>query len=180
MLRQLRLSFDMTPANIDETPRDDEVPEAYVERLAREKARAAWETLEAPDAPVLAADTAVVLDGRILGKPADEADAARMLTSLSGRRHDVLTAIAVRTAAREEVAISQTDVAFRPLRPDEIADYWRTGEPAGKAGGYAIQGLGALFVRDIRGSYSGVVGLPLFETAQLLARFGYRLLTPKD
>ncbi len=180
LLRQLRLSFDITPADIDETPHDGEAPEAYVARVAREKAHAAWETLGAPDAPVLAADTAVVLDGRILGKPADEADAMRMLTALSGRRHEVLTAISVRDDAREEVAVSRTEVAFRPLRPAEIAGYWRTGEPAGKAGGYAIQGLGALFVEEIRGSYSGVVGLPLFETAQLLARFGYRLLAPQD
>ncbi len=180
LLRQLGLSFDIKPAHIDETPRDGETPVAYVQRLAREKARAAWEMLESPDAPVLAADTAVVLDGLILGKPTDAADAAQMLGALSGRRHEVLTAIALLDAAREEVAVSRTGVSFRSLRPAEIAGYWRTGEPAGKAGGYAIQGLGAVFVDEIHGSYSGVVGLPLFETAQLLARFGYRLLDPND
>lgn len=180
MLRQLGLSFDIKPVHIDETPRDGEMPVAYVQRLAREKAHAAWEMLELPDAPVLAADTAVVLDGLILGKPTDAADAARMLRALSGRRHEVLTAIALLDAAREELAVSRTGVSFRSLRPAEIAGYWRTGEPAGKAGGYAIQGLGAVFVDEIHGSYSGVVGLPLFETAQLLARFGYRLLDSND
>jgi septum formation protein len=180
LLRQLGLSFDIKPVHIDETPRDGEMPVAYVQRLAREKAHAAWEMLESPDAPVLAADTAVVLDGLILGKPTDAADAARMLRALSGRRHEVLTAIALLDAAREELAVSRTGVSFRSLRPAEIAGYWRTGEPAGKAGGYAIQGLGAVFVDEIHGSYSGVVGLPLFETAQLLARFGYRLLDSND
>ena len=176
LLRQLGLRFDVTPAEIDETPLTGELPETYVERVARAKAAAAWASLREPDAPVLAADTAVIVDDRILGKPADEADAAAMLTALSGRDHEVLTAVAVRDAAREDVAVNRTTVTFRAIGSDEIAAYWRSGEPAGKAGGYAIQGLAAVFVVGIRGSYSGVMGLPLFETAQLLAGFGYRLL----
>jgi len=179
-LRQLGLSFDVTPTDIDETPRPGESAEGYVDRLAREKGRAARATLCRSDAPVLAADTAVVLDGCILGKPVDEAAAAAMLRALSGRRHEVLTAVAVLDAGREELAISQTIVRFRAIDAAEIAAYWRSGEPVGKAGGYAIQGLGAMFVEQIRGSYSGVMGLPLFETARLLAGFGYRLLFEAD
>ena len=176
LLHQLGLDFDVAPANIDESILAGEAPEIYVERLALAKARAAWAALEARDVPVLAADTAVILAGRILGKPTDEADAADMLAGLSGRSHDVLTAVAVLDAEREAVVLNRTSVRFRSIQPHEIAAYWRSGEPAGKAGGYAIQGLGAIFVEEIRGSYSGVVGLPLLETARLLAGFGYRLL----
>lgn len=176
LLGQLNLEFEVTPTDVDETPQPGEVPEAYVERVARDKARAAWDALNVQDATVLAADTAVVVDGKILGKPADESDAARMLSELSGRRHDVLTGVAVRDADREDAAVSRTTVVFRPLQRDEIAAYWNTGEPRDKAGGYAIQGLGAIFVEQINGSYSGVMGLPVYETARLLAGFGYRLL----
>lgn len=176
LLCQLGLDFEVMPAHIDESILPGEGPAAYVERVAMEKGRAAWPALDRRDAPVLAADTAVVLDGLILGKPRDESDAADMLTRLSGRAHEVLTSVAVLYGAREEVVVNQTSVRFRAIQPEEISAYWRSGEPAGKAGGYAIQGRGAVFIEEIRGSYSGVMGLPLFETARLLAGFGYRLL----
>lgn len=176
LLRQLGLDFDVTPADIDESIRPGEAPDAYVERLALEKGRAAWAALDAHDTPVLAADTAVVLAPKILGKPVDAADAADMLAQLAGRSHDVLTSVAVLDAEREAVIVNRTEVCFRSIHPDEIAAYWRSGEPSGKAGGYAIQGLGAMFIEEIHGSYSGVMGLPLFETARLLTGFGYRLL----
>lgn len=178
LLRQLGVEIRVTPAEVDEAIRPGEAADAYVTRLALEKSRAALRTLEAADAPVLAADTAVVVDDLILGKPRDAADAMRMLNLLSGRGHEVLTSVAVCDSARESVVVNQTDVRFRSLEPDEIAAYWQSGEPAGKAGGYAIQGMGAIFIEEIRGSYSGVMGLPLFETARLLRDFGYRLLPP--
>ena len=180
LLRQLGVEIRVTPAEVDEAIRPGEAADAYVTRLALEKSRAALRTLEAADAPVLAAvlaaDTAVVVDDLILGKPRDAADAMRMLNLLSGRGHEVLTSVAVCDSARESVVVNRTDVWFRSLEPDEIAAYWQSGEPAGKAGGYAIQGMGAIFIEEIRGSYSGVMGLPLFETARLLRDFGYRLL----
>ena len=178
LLRQLGVEIRVTPAEVDEAIRPGEAADAYVTRLALEKSRAALRTLEAADAPVLAADTAVVVDDLILGKPRDAADATRMLNLLSGRGHEVLTSVAVCDSARESVVVNRTDVRFRSLEPDEIAAYWQSGEPAGKAGGYAIQGMGAIFIEEIRGSYSGVMGLPLFETARLLRDFGYRLLPP--
>lgn len=174
LLRQIGIGFDVTPANIDESVRPNEAPAAYVERLARQKGRAALATLVAPAAPVLAADTTVVLDGDMLGKPRDEAVAADMLKRLAGRSHEVLTAVAVLDGGREEAALSRSRVTFRAIEPAEIAAYWRTGEPVGKAGSYAIQGFGAIFVEELCGSYSGVMGLPLFETARLLTGFGYR------
>jgi len=176
LLRQLGLDFEVVPAHIDESILPGEQPGAYVERVALEKGRAVSQTLDRQDTPVLAADTAVVLDGLILGKPRDETDAAGMLTRLSGREHDVLTSVAMLDEARAEVVVNRTAVRFRPILPAEIGAYWRSGEPAGKAGGYAIQGFGAVFIEEIHGSYSGVMGLPLFETARLLAGFGYRLL----
>ncbi len=178
LLRQLGVEIRVTPAEVDEAIRPGEAADAYVTRLALEKSRAALRTLEAADAPVLAADTAVVVDDLILGKPRDAADATRMLNLLSGRGHEVLTSVAVCDSARESVVVNRTDVRFRSLEPDEIAAYWQSGEPAGKAGAYAIQGMGAIFIEEIRGSYSGVMGLPLFETARLLRDFGYRLLPP--
>jgi septum formation protein len=156
----------VTPADIDETPHAHEAPDVYVMRLAREKACAIWELHQ--DLPVLAADTTVVVDGEILGKPESESDAAIMLGKLSGRAHLVLTGIALRTDQTVTVAISTTTVSFGSLTPAQIHAYWASGEPQGKAGAYAIQGLGAVFVLDISGSYTGVMGLPLFETAALL------------
>jgi septum formation protein len=156
---------------VDEAALPGEPADAYVERLARRKAAAGWATRPAtPIAPVLAADTTVVLDGRILGKPADAADGQRMLLELSGRTHQVLTAVALATRAGMHSLLSRSEVCFRPISPAEALEYWNTGEPRDKAGGYAIQGRAAVFIRELHGSYSGVMGLPLYETAQLLAR----------
>jgi len=173
LLRQIGVSFRLIGAELDETPMAGEAPAGYVSRLALAKADAGWQrSRDFGDAPVLAADTAVVLDGRILGKPQDKTDAATMLLELSGRTHQVLTAVAVRSAAGNEVKISESLVAFRSVDAAEAAAYWNTGEPRDKAGGYAIQGYAAVFIADLKGSYSGVMGLPLFETAALLNAAG--------
>jgi septum formation protein len=173
LLRQIGVSFRAIGADLDETARQGESPLAYVSRLAEAKATAGWErSRDSGDAPVLAADTAVVLDGRILGKPAGWNDAMAMLLQLSGRTHEVLTAVALRTAAGLKVKVSQSTVSFRSIDPAEARAYWETGEPEDKAGAYAIQGYAAIFIDDLRGSYSGVMGLPLFETAALLKAAG--------
>jgi len=169
LLQQIGVSLRVIGADLDETALRGESPWAYVSRLAEAKATVGWErSRESGDAPVLAADTAVVLDGRILGKPAGMNDAMAMLLQLSGRAHDVLTAVALRTAGGVQVKVSQSTVTFRVIDPDEARAYWETGEPADKAGAYAIQGYAAIFISDLKGSYSGVMGLPLFETAALL------------
>ena len=160
----------ITPADIDETPHASERPDEYVMRLAREKAEAIWALHQ--DLPVLAADTTVVVNQEILGKPESEADAAAMLGKLSGREHLVHTGVALRTGPSVKVGISTTQVWFESLTPAQIHAYWASGEPQGKAGAYAIQGLGAVFVSNIAGSYTGVMGLPLFETAQMLRHAG--------
>ena len=151
---------------MDERVLPEELPRAYVQRLAGEKARAAWDLEGA--LPVLAADTCVVLDETIYGKPAGREDALRMLERLSGRVHEVLTAVALASGDAIDVRLSVSRVAMRTIARDEREAYWESGEPADKAGGYAIQGLGARFIRHLDGSYSGVMGLPLFETAELL------------
>ncbi|VVP71627.1 Maf-like protein YhdE [Pseudomonas fluorescens] len=173
LLTQIGVPFTATSADIDETPLTHESPLAYVERLARGKAAAGRDCV-ASDAPfcVLGADTAVVLDGKILGKPVDEADACAMLKLLSGHEHEVLTAIALLDGERCESRVVRSVVRFRPIASEEAAAYWASGEPRDKAGGYGIQGLGAVFVAGLNGSYSAVVGLPLCETAELLGHFG--------
>jgi septum formation protein len=194
LLQQIGISFRVVAAAVDETVLPGEAPPAYVARLALAKADAGWKASRSaagmsgvfrsagtaaatplPDAiniPVLAADTAVILDGRILGKPTDGQDAENMLRQLSGRTHEVLTAIALRTADAVHSGISRSKVTFRRIGAAEARAYWDTGEPRDKAGAYAIQGCGAVFIADLRGSYSGVMGLPLFETAELLSRVG--------
>jgi nucleoside triphosphate pyrophosphatase len=160
---------------VSEAVLEGETPRAYVERVALAKVEAGWKRLmqrNLPRAPVLAADTTVALEGRILGKPADRADAARMLGALSGREHEVLTAVALKYDDRIEADLSVTTVRFRDLAEDEIRQYVATGEADDKAGAYAIQGRAAQFIADVRGSYSGVVGLPLYETAQIIERMG--------
>lgn len=180
LLAQLGVSFELLVTDIDESIRPDEPADVYVRRMAMNKARAAMGQMPARRAAVLGADTTVVIDQHILGKPADRETAARMLRRLSGADHEVLTAVALVNgegdAAREVVAVSRTIVTFRSLSDAEIDGYWATGEPHDKAGGYAIQGLGAVFIEAIHGSYSGVMGLPLFETAHLLNGFGYRFM----
>ena len=173
LLSQLGVGFNVAAQHIDETKHPEETPVDYVCRMAVEKARSALHTLLAEDASVvLAADTIVLCEGEVLGKPANKAAALSMLSTLSAKSHRVLSAVAVANHQRESLLYSDTLVEFRRIDTTEAARYWDTGEPAGKAGSYAIQGFGAAFVKSISGSYSGVMGLPLFETAQLLAGFG--------
>ena len=174
LLAQIGVRHRAVAAEIDETPLAGEPAAAYVSRLARGKAGALARRPEAGADPVLAADTTVVLQGRLLGKPADEADCVAMLTALSGRTHEVLTAVALWHEGRMLEALSASQVSFRAIDAAECRRYWASGEPTGKAGGYAIQGLGAVFVERLAGSFSGVMGLPLFETAALLDAAGVR------
>ncbi len=173
LLAQIGIPFSQVSGAVDEGLKTDEAAQDYVLRLSREKAQAGLAALtESLDAVVLGADTAVVLEGQIFGKPRDRADALDMLAALSGRTHRVLTAIAVASRARCEARLVSSDVSFRALSAAEIEAYWASGESADKAGGYGIQGFGAVFVAQLQGSYSAVVGLPLCETAALLAEFG--------
>ncbi|MGE0337692.1 MAG: nucleoside triphosphate pyrophosphatase [Gammaproteobacteria bacterium] len=171
-LRLLGVDFEVIDVAVDETPHADEAPRDYVLRLARAKA-AAGRARSGVACPVLAADTTVVCAGEILGKPADAADARRILGRLSGRWHTVLTAVALAADAARDCCV-ETAVLFRPLSPTEIDRYWASGEPADKAGAYGIQGLGGALVSRIDGSYSNVVGLPLAETVALLDAAGIR------
>ncbi|EKT4567066.1 nucleoside triphosphate pyrophosphatase [Pseudomonas putida] len=171
LLTQIGVPFIVISAPIDESPLPSESAPAYVERLARAKAAAGLARIDGP-AVVLGADTAVVLDGRILGKPENREDALAMLADLSGREHQVLTAVALDDGQRVHSFCVTSTVRFRAISIDEAQRYWASGEPADKAGGYAVQGLGAVFVTGLSGSYSAVVGLPLCETADLLGQFG--------
>lgn len=172
LLTQIGVDFEPLDATIDETPAPGEPARDYVRRVAREKAGAGLLQVAAvPGALVLGADTEVVLDGVVFGKPSDAADATRMLQQLSGRTHQVISAVAVVSAGRELEAVSVSEVSFATLTAPEIAAYVATGEPFGKAGAYAIQGRGACFVAHLSGSHSGVMGLPIFETTSLLRAF---------
>ncbi len=171
LLTQLGIRFLVAPADIAEQVQPGEIPADYARRIALEKARAGW-AASTRQLPVLGADTDVVLDGGILGKPRDRAHALELLAALSDREHEVYSSVALVDGAREQVALSVTRVRFGPITPAQAEAYWASGECQGKAGAYAIQGLGARFVREIHGSYSGVVGLPLYETARLLEQFG--------
>lgn len=171
LLTQIGVPFIVISAPIDESSLPSESAPAYVERLARAKAAAGLARVDGP-AVVLGADTAVVLDGRILGKPENREDALAMLADLSGREHQVLTAVALDDGQRVHSFCVTSTVRFRAISTDEAQRYWASGEPADKAGGYAVQGLGAVFVTGLSGSYSAVVGLPLCETADLLGQFG--------
>ncbi|MGL5358458.1 MAG: Maf family protein [Shewanella sp.] len=165
--------FSLVAPDIDETPKGDEVPEQYVQRLALEKASAGLALCQdLPEPVVLGSDTIVVLDGQILGKPRDAKDAKRMLGALSANTHTVMTAVALVSAQKSAVRLVTTQVQFCPLSPQDIDAYIASAEPMDKAGSYGIQGLGGAFVQAIEGSYSSVVGLPLVETRELLARFG--------
>lgn len=174
LLSQIGLSVDVNPADIDESVHDAESAQHYVERLAVEKSQKIAAT--APDRLVIGADTTIEFGDQILGKPADEDDCVRMLGLIQGDSHQVCTGVAVTLGSRTRSCVVQTDVVLRPLTEIQIRSYWRTGEPAGKAGSYAIQGLGAMLVERIEGSYSNVVGLPICETALLLTEFGVSLL----
>lgn len=170
LLRQIGVPHSTWAADVDESRRPGELPVAYVERVTADKAAAGWAS--SGGLPVLAADTAVVLGTELFGKPTDQSDGLAMLGALSGRTHEVLTAVALRTAAGLATALSVTRVTFRSIGAAEQARYWASGEPLGKAGGYAVQGLAAAFITRIEGSYSGVMGLPLAETAALLGAAG--------
>ena len=170
LLAQIGVAHQVAPVAIDESVASAEAPETYVTRLAALKAETLWRRLTEPDRlPVLGSDTTVVVDNSILGKPADEDECVHMLQLLSGRTHQVHTAVALRSAAGSDVRLSVSEVTFRELSMTEMRGYWRSGEPADKAGGYAVQGRAAVFISRIAGSYSAIMGLPLFETAQLLA-----------
>jgi len=186
LLRQIGVNFDVLAfrsgvrgrdADVDETPLLNEPPGHYVERMALNKAlagvqRLSWRKL--PRRPVLAADTAIDIDGCIIGKPANTDDAYEILRRIEGRTHRVLTAVALSDGERTQSRLSASDVEFRPLTEDDIRRYIATGEPMDKAGAYGIQGRAAAFITKIHGSYSGIMGLPLFETTCLLEIFGYR------
>jgi septum formation protein len=184
LLSQIGVPHVVTGAHIDESVHEGERPHDYVQRMARTKAEAVWQ--QDSSLPVLAADTTVVLDGIVFGKPVDRDDACRMLRLLSGRTHEVLTAVALASdedalnrraaqtdqTARISIRVSVSSVRFRVLAEAEIEAYWDTGEAQDKAGAYAVQGLAAVFIESLTGSYSGVMGLPLFETSELLRAAG--------
>jgi septum formation protein len=168
LLQQLGVPHEVLAVDVDETPLDGESAPQLARRLALDKAQEGWRR-DGARRPVLGSDTVVAVDGVVFGKPADQADAMRMLAALAGRAHRVMTAVALVTGVNSVAqALSETVVIMRSITPAEAAAYWETGEPQGKAGGYAIQGRGAAFIEHISGSYSGVMGLPLYETAQLL------------
>lgn len=168
LLTQVQVGFEVMVPDVDETPYSGERPDAYVARMARAKAAA----VPAGESVVLAADTVVVLDGRILGKPEDSAEGIQMLLALGGREHEVLTAISVTDGERQETEVIRTLVRFVEVSRSLAEAYWNTGEGADKAGGYGIQGIGGILTESITGSYSAVVGLPLPETERLLGVFG--------
>ena len=179
LLSQIGVHHEVVVADVDESLRPGEAPVEYVIRLALEKARTAHEALAGrPLLPVLGADTAVVVGDEILGKPRDRGDFLAMMERLSGRSHKVLTGVAL-VGEKTESRLSVSKVTFRSVSAQEAMAYWESGEPADKAGGYAIQGLGALFITRVEGSYSGVMGLPLFETAELLRSAHIELLPNK-
>jgi septum formation protein len=176
LLAQIGVPHQVRPVDVDETPAGDEGPGQYVQRLARTKADALWSALKPEERrAVLGADTTVAIDGHILGKPVNEADCVRMLRMLSARTHQVYTGLALRDANGDRTLLNVSDVSFRALDDAEIRAYWASGEPADKAGGYAVQGRAALFIDRIAGSYSGIMGLPLYETGRLLESVGWRM-----
>jgi septum formation protein len=173
LLEQIGVAYQLLQVEVPERRDPAESPEEYVLRVALAKARAGHALLAAADVrPVLGADTEVVIDGEVLGKPQGRDEAIAMLQRLAGREHLVLSGVAVVSAEQEQSRLCVSHVRFRPIGDDEALAYWHTGEPADKAGGYAIQGRAALFIERLEGSYSGVMGLPLFDTAQLLRQYG--------
>jgi len=176
LLNQVGVPHTVRPVDIDEGAIVGEPPAAYVRRLAAQKAETLWARLSGAERlPVLGADTSVAIDDEILGKPRDGEDCTRMLQRLSSRTHRVYTAVALRHADGCDAELSISEVSFRKLDATEIEAYWRTGEPVDKAGAYAVQGIAAVFINRISGSFSGIMGLPLFETGELLRAIGWRL-----
>lgn len=179
LLDQVRVRYQVLAVSVPEQVRAGEHAEAYVQRVALDKARAGWlDKGRTLDLPVLGADTEVVVDGVVQGKPRNRAHGLALLEKLSDRSHEVISAVAVVQGQREQLATSCSRVWFRELSRADMGAYWNTGEPADKAGAYAIQGLGAAFVRRLDGSFSAVMGLPLYETIQLLSRFGIDVISP--
>ena len=187
LLKQIGVNFEMLlrradprrAVDVDETPYAGESPEAYVKRVCEAKANTGWEGLafrNLPTFPVLAADTSVILNGKIIGKPHGREQATATLRELSGQQHQVLSAVAISYAGRTETRLSVSKVTFATLSEERIHRYLLTNEWSDKAGAYGIQGYAGTFVERIEGSYSGVMGLPLFETAELLQTFGYSIL----
>lgn len=170
LLEQMGVVFDVVAVEVDETPQIQEPPLLYVQRLAELKARTGFKKIK-NNLPVLSADTSVIFENQILGKPRDAQHAVEMLMLLSGKSHHVMTAVAMVNKDRLLSRVSTTEVFFDEITPTQALAYWQTGEPADKAGAYAIQGLAAIWIKEIKGSYSGVMGLPLYETAQLLNAF---------
>ena len=179
LLEQIGVRFTILATDIDESRLNNESPDDYVSRLALEKSRAGFSRQDKA-LPSLGADTIVVCERQIFGKPKDQADAAAMLMALSGKVHTVMSAVAVSQGPCSSSRLTKTLVRFRTISQSECQTYWQTGEPQGKAGGYAIQGRGAIFVDHIEGSYSAVVGMPLSETAEILGEFGIPLWTPES
>jgi len=181
LLNQIGVQHDVLAVNIDEASRSGESPEVYVQRVAMEKAAAGYlRQMGSIKLPSLGADTIVLLADQILGKPKDKNESCATLKLLSGETHQVFTAVAMADADKSLCLLSRSKVTFRVLTDEEITAYWASGEPVDKAGGYAIQGLAAAFIRKLEGSYSGVMGLPLFETAELLKDFGVFILGDKE
>ena len=177
LLQQIGVRFELISAPIDETPLPSEPPADYVRRLALAKAQAGLQVIGgSAQQPVLGADTTVVIDGEMLGKPESREHGLAMLARLSGREHQVFSAVALRRNTQQRCALQVSRVRLRALSAAERELYWQSGEPADKAGGYAIQGLGASFVAHLQGSHCGVMGLPLFETVELLDEFGINIL----
>ena len=183
LLTQMGVSFHVQAVDIDESSLPDETPEELVQRLAKEKSCAVTDKLKSvinkAQIPVLGSDTLGVLDGELLVKPEDYQHALSMLSKMSGRWHEILTAVAITHLGKTQLKLNRNRVLFRQLSDEEIQAYWQTNEPQDKAGAYAIQGLAASFIERIEGSYSGIMGLPLFETCQLLRQFGISVIRKK-
>ena len=176
LLQQLGLAYGTLKVDVDETVQEHEAARDFVMRMALQKARTGWQHEQRTQpVPVLGSDTIDMVDDEIFGKPRDKQHAQEMLMRLSGRCHQVLTAVAVKLDASEDVRVNCTEVCFRNLAAEEINAYWQTGEPRDKAGAYAIQGLAAQFIHHLHGSFSAVMGLPLYETAELLSQSGVKI-----
>jgi len=176
LLNQLDITFEVIPVSIDETTHANEQPQDYVCRMALEKARVGSDLIQlSHDIPIIGSDTSVVLEGAVYGKPRDKQHAFEMLRSLSGQTHEVMSAVALVCRDQERVALNTSLVTLKDLTDEEIESYWKTGEPADKAGGYGIQGKAARFISHLSGSFSAVMGLPLYETAELLEEFSVRI-----
>ena len=183
LIEQLGIHYQTLHVEVDESPRSGEAPADFVTRLAKEKACAGWQMVAEQSIPVVGADTCIVLDQEIIGKPKNREQGIGLLSRYSGRAHQVITGVAMvgpdagkyDADVVQHVRVNTSTVTFRTITDDECERYWQTGEPVGKAGGYAIQGKAAVFIEKLEGSYSGVMGLPLFEFAELISMFGIQI-----